>query len=157
MFVALFADGGSRGNPGPSAYGFFILEVDTLENLEKAGNIEFRQQLIEAGYAETVALEGLYIGVTTNNQAEWQGLVFGLEAACKLYNPADINLIAYLDSELVVKQVRGEYKVKKEELKPWSLRVKNCLKTLQSYKVQHVYREHNKEADKMVNSILDQR
>jgi ribonuclease HI len=156
MFVALFADGGSRGNPGPSAYGFLVVQAETELNLEKLGNIEIRKNLIETGDVKILALEGKYVGNTTNNQAEWQGLVFALENIIQNYNPAEINLTAYLDSELVVKQVRGEYKVKKEELKPWSIKVKAYLNKFKSYKVKHIYREHNKEADGEVNKVLDE-
>ncbi len=155
MFVALFADGGSRGNPGPSAYGFLVVKANSEENLGKIANIEIRKNLIEAGSVEILSLQGKYVGNTTNNQAEWQGLVFALEHIIENYNPTEINLIAYLDSELVVKQVRGEYKVKKEDLKPWSIKVKTFLQKFKTYKVQHIYREHNKEADGEVNKVLD--
>jgi ribonuclease HI len=155
MFVALFADGGSRGNPGPSAYGFLVVQAESMLDLERICDIKLRTKLIENGEVKILALEGKYVGNTTNNQAEWQGLVFALENIVQNYNPAEINLIAYLDSELVVKQVRGEYKVKKEELKPWSVKVKQFLSKFKSFKVLHVYREHNKEADGVVNEILD--
>jgi ribonuclease HI len=155
MFVALFADGGSRGNPGPSAYGFLVVQAESIVDLEKISNIEHRTKLINSGEVKILALEGKFLGHTTNNQAEWQGLVFALENIEQNYNPAEINLIAFLDSELVVKQVRGEYKVKKEELKPWSVKVRLSLSKFKSFKVLHVYREHNKEADGVVNEILD--
>jgi ribonuclease HI len=155
MFVALFADGGSRGNPGPSAYGFLVVQAESMIDLERISSIEHRAKLIENGEVKILALEGKFLGHTTNNQAEWQGLVFALENIVQNYNPAEINLIAYLDSELVVKQVRGEYKVKKEELKPWSVKVKQSLSKFNTFKVLHVYREHNKEADSVVNEILD--
>jgi ribonuclease HI len=155
MFLALFADGGSRGNPGPSAYGFLVVQAENIIDLERISDIKHRAKLIENGEVKILALEGKYIGDTTNNQAEWQGLVFALENIVQNFNAAEINLIAYLDSELVVKQVRGEYKVKKEELKPWSLKAKNYLISFKSFKVQHIYREHNKEADGIVNEILD--
>lgn len=156
MFIALFADGGSRGNPGPSAFGYLIVETQNLSNLEKLSDIKVRTEMIETGEAKIVSYKGKYIGDTTNNQAEWQGLVFAIQEICDTLNSAEINLVAYLDSELVVKQVRGEYKVKNLDLKPWFLKVTDFLKEFKSYKIQHVYREHNKEADKMVNQILDE-
>lgn len=155
MFVALFADGGSRGNPGPSAYGFLVVQAESMLDLERISDIKHRTKLIENGEVKILALEGKFLGHTTNNQAEWQGLVFALENIVQNYNPAEINLIAFLDSELVVKQVRGEYKVKKEELKPWSVKVKLSLSKFKSFKVLHVCREHNKEADGEVNKVLD--
>ena len=91
--ATLFADGGSRGNPGPAASGAVIVDPG----------------------GEVVAEAGEFLGVATNNVAEWTALVIGLEAAAE----RGIRRLAIrMDSELVVKQVRGEYKVKHESLQP---------------------------------------
>jgi ribonuclease HI len=129
--VKLFADGGSRGNPGPSAYGFVILDGDTDELLESRNK---------------------YLGITTNNQAEYHGLLSGLEW-CKQHNVQHVEV--YLDSLLVVNQMNGIYKVKNRDL--WAIyeaakRVQGSFKSIQFI---HVPRELNKLADAEVNKALD--
>jgi ribonuclease HI len=129
--ATLFADGGSRGNPGPAASGAVLLDPGG--------------ELLE----ETSA----YLGVATNNVAEWTALCLGLEAAKK----RGIRRIAIrLDSELVVKQVRGEYRVKHADLQPLHRRAMTLLRTFEHVDIQHVPRKQNAQADRLVNRVLDQ-
>jgi ribonuclease HI len=128
--VILYTDGGSRGNPGNAAYGAVIYdeEGNDLKTLSK------------------------FLGKTTNNQAEYQGLHAGLEACVQL--KADV-VECRLDSELIVKQMKGEYRVKDPGLAVWHRRVKELLKNFQSVVFHHVRREKNKVADRLVNEALD--
>lgn len=127
----LFADGGSRGNPGPAA-GAAVL-------LDPAG--------------ELVEEIGAYLGVATNNVAEWTGLVLGLEAAAKR---GILRLQIRLDSELVVKQLRGEYRVKNAGLQPLYARARVLLRAFTDVEIRHVPRAQNVLADRLVNRLLDQ-
>ncbi len=123
-------DGGARGNPGPAAIGI------TLRS--------------ESG--ETILKYKEKIGETTNNVAEYRALIKGLELA--LENKAsDVECI--LDSELVVKQVNGLYRVKEESLKILHSEVRNLLSKFNSHMVKHVKRKDNSAADKLVNEALD--
>jgi ribonuclease HI len=126
----MFADGGSRGNPGPAASGAVLFD--------------------EGG---TVLREvGTYLGVATNNVAEWTGLVTGLEAALEL---GVDDLAVRLDSELVVKQISGAYRVKHEGLIPLHAKAKALLRKFARVDVQHVRRKENAAADALVNQVLD--
>jgi len=127
----IYCDGGSRGNPGPSASGFVILDQ--------------QEQLIEEG--------GAYLGITTNNQAEYHAVRLALEAALK----HDIKEIQFrLDSMLVVNQMNGMYKIKSRDLWPIHERIKELIHHFKHVRFTHVRREFNKEADAMVNKILDE-
>ena len=123
-------DGGSRGNPGPSAVGV-VISTSTGDHLESFGK---------------------YIGEATNNQAEYSAVVEALKAASK-YSPARIKF--FLDSELVVKQLKGEYKVKNTDLRPI---YKDIIKRTRSLEVSytHVLRENNQHADIEVNKAFDE-
>lgn len=126
----LYADGGSRGNPGPSAGGFVIFDKD-----------------------DTVLLEsGKYLGITTNNQAEYHSLKGGIEAAVKL-NIQELDV--YMDSLLVVNQMKGIYKIRNRDLWPIHEAIKQQLVHIKKVKFTHVPRELNKHADSLVNQILD--
>ncbi|MBV9717957.1 MAG: ribonuclease HI family protein [Candidatus Eremiobacteraeota bacterium] len=127
----LFADGGSRGNPGPAASAAVLVDP--------AG-----------GLIEEI---GAYLGVATNNVAEWTALVLGLEAAAKR---GIRRLGVRLDSELVVKQLRGEYRVKNAGLQPFYQRARQLLRGFAEVEIQHVPRAQNKVADRLVNDVLDQ-
>ncbi|MCA9332362.1 reverse transcriptase-like protein [Candidatus Saccharibacteria bacterium] len=128
--IKLFADGGSRGNPGPSASGFVLLDLND----------------------EIITKRGEYIGITTNNQAEYQALKFGLEEAKKLgVQEVDV----YLDSLLVVNQMIGKFKVKNRDLWPVYEAIKELCKQFKKVTFTHVPREMNKIADGMVNETLD--
>ena len=126
----LFTDGGSRGNPGPSAIAFVICKLDNSV-VEKSGE---------------------YIGDTTNNQAEYQALIMGLKRAQQL---GAKKLAVNLDSELVVKQINGLYKIKNAELLPHYQAVKELAGQFEQITFQHVPRALNARADKEVNRILD--
>ncbi len=123
-------DGGSRGNPGPAAIGVVVSSPEG-EILDELG--------------ET-------IGDATNNVAEYRALLRGIEHATEL-GGTELELIG--DSELVVKQVRGEYRVKDAGLKPLHAQVKAALAGLGSWSIHNVPREQNAEADRLVNEALD--
>ena len=131
MKARLFTDGGSRGNPGPAAYGF----------------------VLEAEDGAVLAARGETIGVATNNVAEYSGLIAGLEEAIKL-DVTELEVVS--DSELLVKQMRGEYRVKNEALRELSLsRRRGSARRLDSVEYRHVRRERNTRADGLVNDALD--
>lgn len=127
--ATLFTDGGARGNPGPAGIGFVL-----------------------TGIGSTPILYKEYIGKGTNNQAEYRALLAGITRAKK---EGVKDLMCYLDSELVVKQVRGEYRVKNEELKALLGEIKKLLPVFTSITFQHVPRAKNAIADKLVNEALD--
>jgi ribonuclease HI len=126
----LFTDGGARGNPGPAAYGY-VLEADD---------------------GTVLAAEGQAIGETTNNVAEYSGLIAGLAKAVELQVP-DVEVVS--DSELMVKQMRGEYRVKNEALRELSLEAARLARQLGTVEYRHVKRAHNELADRLVNEALD--
>lgn len=128
--IKLFADGGSRGNPGHSASGYALLDMNDVV-LKKSG---------------------VYLGITTNNQAEYQALKFGLEEAQKL-GAREVDV--YMDSLLVVNQMKGIFKVKNRDLWPIHEAVKELCKQFAGVKFTHVPRELNKLADGEVNETLD--
>jgi ribonuclease HI len=130
MEATLFADGGSRGNPGPAASGAVLLDSS----------------------GELVEEVGSFLGIATNNVAEWTALVLGLEAAS---NRGIRRLRVRLDSELVVKQLRGEYRVKKPDLQPLHRRALALLRRFDHVDVRHVPRKENSLADDLVNRVLD--
>ncbi len=130
MRARLFTDGGARGNPGPAAYGY----------------------VLEAEDGTVLAAHGEAIGVATNNVAEYSALVAGLEKAREL---AIGELEVVSDSELMVKQMRGEYKVKNAALRELSLRAAAHARELESVRYTAVRREHNELADRLVNEALD--
>jgi ribonuclease HI len=127
----LYADGGSRGNPGPSASGFAIMNMD----------------------GQVVVKKGVYLGVTTNNQAEYQALKFGLEEARSM---GIRQLHVYLDSLLVVNQMLGRFKVKNRDLWPIHDSVKQLVPAFGRVSFTHIPRELNKIADGAVNEALDE-
>jgi ribonuclease HI len=148
--LALFGDGGSRGNPGKSASGFVIYDISNL-NLNQA-NISADQ--IITSQAKVVHQEGVYLGITTNNVAEWNSAILGLEHIIKNFSECK-NVKVFMDSDLVVKQIKGIYKIKQPHLIPLGAKIKQLQKHFQSFEISHIYREYNKLADKMVNECLD--
>jgi ribonuclease HI len=124
-------DGGSRGNPGPAAYGVVIRDPR----------------------GESVARIKKYIGRMTNNVAEYYGLIAALDYAESHSIRA---LRVESDSELLVKQMRGQYKVKNADLRPLFERAKKMSQALESFRIEHVYREQNREADALANEALDE-
>jgi ribonuclease HI len=124
-------DGGSRGNPGPAAYGVIIRD----------------------GSGEIVAKLKKYIGRMTNNVAEYYGLIAALDYA-ESHKVKTIRVES--DSELLVKQMRGQYKVKSEDLRPLFERALKMSKAFEAFRIEHVYREQNREADALANEALDE-
>lgn len=128
--VIIYSDGGSRGNPGPSAAAFVIMDD--------------HQNIIDKG--------GEYLGITTNNQAEYHGVRLGLECAHKI----GIKSIEFrIDSMLVVNQLKGIYKIKNRELWPINERILELIKEFSRVRFTHIPRELNQVADSLVNSLLD--
>lgn len=130
MRLTVHVDGGARGNPGPAAIAAVVSDSD--------GGI-----LIEASEA---------IGRATNNVAEYRALLLGIERALEL-GATELDLVG--DSELVVKQVQGKYKVKDAGLKPLHAAVRKRLEGVGEWSIRHVRRERNAEADRLVNEALD--
>src|ERR1700731_984796 len=124
-------DGAARGNPGPASYGVVIRD----------------------GSGELVAKLKKYIGRMTNNVAEYYGLIAALDYAESHGIRA---LRVESDSELMVKQMQGQYKVKSEDLRPLFERAKKMSKAFDSFRIEHVYREQNREADALANEALDE-
>jgi len=132
MKFQLFTDGGSRGNPGDSAYAYIVLDQD----------------------GEEVASGSNYLGVMTNNEAEYHGLLAGLKELLKR-GAAEVDV--YMDSELVIKQLKGQYRVKAANLLPLYREAVGILTDMKA-KVHHVPRENDMigKADALVNWTLDQ-
>ena len=130
MKARLFTDGGSRGNPGPAAYAF----------------------VLEAADGTVLDARGEAIGIATNNVAEYAALVAGLARASELH-VSELEVVS--DSELLVKQMRGEYRVKNRGLQPLFLEASGLARTIPSVTYTAVRREHNELADSLVNEALD--
>ena len=130
MKARLSTDGGARGNPGPAAYGY----------------------VLEAEDGTVLAAHGETIGTATNNVAEYRALVAGLEKALEL-QVDEVDVIS--DSELLVKQMRGEYKVKNAALRELWDEATDLARKLRSVRYTAVRREHNELADRLVNEALD--
>jgi len=128
----IYTDGGARGNPGPAGIGA------VLKNKE----------------GKTVATISEYIGEATNNQAEYRAVVVALGKAKKL---GAQELEFYLDSELVVKQLNREYKVKDKNLAPLFVKIYNAVLSFKKVTFKHIGREKNEEADRLVNKAIDSR
>lgn len=130
---AIFAniDGGARGNPGPAGYGVVIKDASdrVLAELRK------------------------FIGHRTNNFAEYSALLAALDYALAHGHKG---LHIFSDSELLVKQIRGEYKVRSPELKPLFEQARSSIRKLETFSIQHVRREHNRDADKLANRAMDE-
>jgi ribonuclease HI len=131
--VTVYADGGARGNPGPAAIGAVVKDSSVVP-------------------PQTLATVSEAIGETTNNVAEYRALIAGLEAA-RRYRPRLLKVRA--DSLLVVKQLRGEWKVKHAGLRPLHERARALLREFGTVDIAHVRRELNTEADALVNEALD--
>jgi ribonuclease HI len=128
--VVVNVDGGARGNPGPAAIAAVVQEPG-------GGVLEER---------------GERIGRATNNVAEYKALLLGIEMASAL-GAKELDLVG--DSELIVKQVKGEYKVKDATMRELHAEVKKALGGFDGWSIRHVRREHNAEADRLVNETLD--
>ncbi len=156
MSYILFCDGGSRGNPGPSAAGWVIFETNTALNspLIYPKNRDQASAIANSITSEPSFSSFKFLGNTTNNVAEWSGLIHGLEDILKL-NSKPQDVLVLLDSELVCKQVKGIYKVKQPHLIPLSRQVKSLAQKIGRFDIAHIFREDNKLADAMVNQCLD--
>lgn len=129
-YLIAHSDGGARGNPGPAGYGVAIKD----ETGKKV-----------AGLSE-------YLGHQTNNFAEYQGLIAALEYALQ-HGPKALKLVS--DSELLVRQIKGIYKVKNPTLKDLHARAKELIAKLEWFSIEHAMREHNREADALANAAMD--
>lgn len=128
--LEIYIDGGARGNPGPAGVGVVVLDAGgkKVKDLSK------------------------YIGEATNNIAEYSALIYALEEALILRaDEVKINM----DSELVAKQLSGEYRVKDSGIKPLFERALNMLKSFKHFEINHIERSRNKEADKLVNKAIN--
>ena len=135
MKINIYTDGGSRGNPGPSGIGVVITQEGQI--LKKYGE---------------------FIGNATNNQAEYEALIFALEKAKLLFGKKKakgMEIDVFMDSELIVKQLNHEYKIKEKDLQLLFLKVWNLILDFKKISFNHIPREDNKEADKLVNQALD--
>jgi ribonuclease HI len=128
--LIIHTDGGARGNPGPAGIGVVVKKGAEIHKFKK------------------------YIGETTNNQAEYRAVILALEKAKEVGGE---ELEFYLDSELVVKQLKREYRVKDADLAPLFVEVWNRGTAFKKISWHHVRREFNKEADRLVNEAIDER
>lgn len=128
--ITLRTDGASRGNPGPAGAGALIEAEGTPDRIERSE----------------------YLGETTNNVAEYRALLLGLRTAESL-SPS--SLTVFSDSELLVRQLRGEYKVKSDRLRPLFRETMRRLRRFPSTRILHVGREENVEADRLANRAID--
>lgn len=126
----LRTDGGSRGNPGPAGAGF-VIEHD----------------------GEILCRAGRFLGTCTNNVAEYEALIWGLENVSAL---GFTGVTVYADSELLVRQINGQYRVKNEGLRPLFRRATGLLSGFRVHRVFHVRREQNADADEMANLAMDE-
>jgi len=131
MELTIFTDGASRNNPGEAGVGIFITQ-DSIP-IEKIAR---------------------YLGTATNNVAEYTAAIIGLEHAVKL-GATSVKLCA--DSELLVKQLNGQYKVKNEGLKPLYAKLKELIAKIGSVEVQYIPRDQNREADALANKAIDEK
>jgi probable phosphoglycerate mutase len=126
------ADGGSRGNPGPAGYGAVVRDLDTHEVLAERGES---------------------LGTTTNNVAEYSGLIAGLRAAAAIAPGADVEI--RMDSKLVVEQMSGRWKIKHPGLRPLAAEAAQVVRALGVVQFTWVPRERNKHADRLANEAMD--
>ena len=130
--LVAFADGASRGNPGPASYGAVVYD-------DQGGELRWL---------------GATIGRGTNNVAEYRGAIAAVEAAIEL---GATELELNMDSQLIVRQIEGRYRVRNAALRPLFLRLQDLLNQLDAFKIQHVPREQNTRADALANAALDGR
>lgn len=128
--IVAHIDGGSRGNPGPAAYGVSI----------------------ETPQGQPVTAFAKFLGKTTNNFAEYQGLLAALDYALSHGYP---RLRVFTDSELMARQISGQYKVRSPDLKPLHDKAQAMIARLEGFSIRHVYREQNREADRLANQAMD--
>ena len=129
-YLIAHTDGGARGNPGPAGYGVVIQDSNGVQ----------------------VAGLSKYLGLQTNNVAEYQALIGALEYAVERHHPA---LKVVSDSELMVRQIKGIYKVKEPTLRDLHARASELIRKLEWFQIEHVLRGHNREADELANEAMD--
>lgn len=134
MHLRIYTDGGARGNPGPAASAAVLKEIKTGKE------------------GKTIATVSKYLGKTTNNQAEYTAIIIGIEKARTLHAKT---IELYLDSELAIRQLKGIYRVKDPDIAKRFLEVQNLLRSFDRVTFTYVRREKNKEADALVNQVLD--
>lgn len=127
------ADGGSRGNPGPAGYGAVVIDPDTAQVLAEAAE---------------------FIGVASNNVAEYRGLIAGLTAVRDLFPDTDVRVLVRMDSKLVVEQMSGRWKIKHPDMKPLAARAAEILPA-SSVTYEWIPRAENKHADRLANEAMD--
>lgn len=128
--ITAFCDGGARGNPGPAGFGVYI----------------------QNDRGEKVAELSEFLGIRTNNFAEYSALLAALEFALRYDHP---RLRIVSDSELMVKQIKGQYKVKSPDLRPLYEEAKRRIAGLTYFQIEHVLRNKNREADRLANEAMD--
>ncbi|MBI5045993.1 MAG: ribonuclease HI family protein [Candidatus Niyogibacteria bacterium] len=134
--INIYTDGGARGNPGPAALGAVFCDAE----------------------GRLLKEYGEYLGVKTNNEAEYEAIIFALKKAKQLLgkkNAKDTEIILHTDSELVERQLNGKYKIEDEKLQPLFMKIWNLRVELGAVSFRHVARDKNKDADRMVNEALD--
>ncbi len=134
--IIMYTDGGSRGNPGPAGAGAYITDGDgkKLKGVSK------------------------FLGIQTNNFAEYEAVVLGLHEIKKMFgkNARDMDIEVRMDSELIKKQLSGEYQIREESLFPHFIKIWNMqVKDLPKLKFTHVPREKNQDADRLANEAMD--
>lgn len=129
--MCVYTDGGARGNPGPAALGVAFFNIS----------------------GDLIAKFGKFLGSQTNNYAEYSAIIFALEQAKKMHID---ELLCYLDSELVVRQLKGQYRVKNKGLQPLFRKVQMLAQDFKEISFEHVPRAKNKVADAVLNQVLDQ-
>ena len=130
--LKIYVDGSSKGNPGDAGYGFVIEDEEGNRLASGSG----------------------YIGVTTSNAAEYTALIFALLKA-KEFNPRSVEILS--DSELLVKQISGEYGIHSDLLKPLYLKAKSLLDSFESFSVRKISRSENREADRLASAAARRR
>jgi ribonuclease HI len=140
--IEIFSDGGSRGNPGHAGVGVLIREKDNQINSKSDNRVEISK----------------YIGIATNNQAEYRAVIEGLRwlTTNKQQLTTDTQIDFYLDSQLVVEQLKGNYRLKNEGLKPLFTEVQELISKINgNISFTHILRDKNTIADKLVNKAID--
>lgn len=140
MHLITYTDGGARGNPGPAGVGVVIYKSNVKGQVSNVHKLQLVEEF------------GRYIGETTNNQAEYTALLEALKR-CRELGAAEVD--CFLDSELVVKQLKREYKVRDKMLAVIFVKVWNAAMGFKKISFTHIPREKNKQADKMVNEAID--
>ena len=135
MRFTIYGDGGSRGNPGPAGSGAIIRDEE----------------------GDTVATVSEFLGVATNNVAEYMAVLRALETLAGILESkaGQADVLVRMDSMLVVKQMTGEWKLKHPGLKPLAARVGELVRLFKSVSFEHVYRDFNKDADRLANEAMD--